>query len=308
MPFDDESSGRVNTTLLRKNNMKNIFKLIRPHQYIKNLFIFLPLFFAGQINNVELLIDALSAFIAFSISASAIYILNDYLDIEDDLQHPKKKQRPLASGAISKKSAIVLMSVFFILGISLMGLLSLQALVILGAYITLNIGYSFYLKHIALLDVTIIAIGFVLRLFVGSTVTGIPLSMWIVIMTFLLALFMALAKRRDDVLLFLNTGKKMRKVIDGYNIQLIDGAMMIMASVVIVSYLLYATSIEVVQRLNSNYLYLTALFVILGIMRYLQIAFVELDSGSPTRIVLKDKFMQVTILAWVLSFAWIIYL
>ena len=306
--FYDEAFGRVNTTLLRKNNMKNIFKLIRPHQYIKNLFIFLPLFFAGQINNVELLIDALSAFIAFSISASAIYILNDYLDIEEDLQHPKKKQRPLASGAISKKSAIVLMSVFFILGISLMGLLSLQALVILGAYITLNIGYSFYLKHIALLDVTIIAIGFVLRLFVGSTVTGIPLSMWIVIMTFLLALFMALAKRRDDVLLFLNTGKKMRKVIDGYNIQLIDGAMMIMASVVIVSYILYATSIEVVQRLNSNYLYLTALFVILGIMRYLQIAFVELDSGSPTRIVLKDKFMQVTILAWVLSFAWIIYL
>ena len=288
--------------------LKNIFKLIRPHQYIKNLFIFLPLFFAGQVNNVELLIEALLAFSAFSLSASAIYILNDYHDIKEDQQHPKKKYRPLASGAISKKSAIVLMSLFFIAGVSSMGVISVKALMVLGAYITLNIAYSFFLKHIALLDVTIIAVGFVLRLFVGSTVTGIPLSMWIVIMTFLLALFMALAKRRDDVLLFLNTGKKMRKVIDGYNVQLIDGAMMIMASVVIVSYILYTTSVEVVQRLNSQYLYLTAIFVILGIMRYLQIAFVELDSGSPTRIVLKDRFIQITILAWILSFAWIIYL
>jgi len=286
----------------------NFLKLIRPHQYIKNLFIFLPLFFAGQVNNVELLIDALLAFTAFSLSASAIYILNDYHDIKEDQQHPKKKHRPLASGAISKKRAIGLMSLFFIAGVSLMGVISVKALMVLGAYISLNVAYSLLLKHIALLDVTIIAVGFVLRLFVGSMVTGISLSMWIVIMTFLLALFMALAKRRDDVLLFLNTGKKMRKVIDGYNIQLIDGAMMIMASVVIVSYLLYTTSVEVVQRLNSQYLYITALFVILGIMRYLQIAFVELDSGSPTSIVLKDRFMQITIFAWVLSYTWIIYL
>jgi 4-hydroxybenzoate polyprenyltransferase len=288
--------------------MKNIFTLIRPHQYVKNLFIFLPLFFAGQITNPALLINAFLAFVAFSISASAIYILNDYQDIEEDRQHPKKKYRPLASGSISKKGAISLMSIFFIVGISLMAVLSLQAIAILGAYITLNIGYSFHLKHIAILDVTIIATGFVLRLFIGSAVTEIPLSMWIIIMTFLLALFMALAKRRDDVLLFLNTGKKMRKVIDGYNLRLIDGAMMIMAFVVIVAYIFYTTSTAVVQRLHSEYLYLTALFVILGILRYLQIAFVENDSGSPTKIVLKDKFMQITILAWVFSFVWIIYL
>jgi 4-hydroxybenzoate polyprenyltransferase len=288
--------------------MKNIFTLIRPHQYVKNLFIFLPLFFAGQITNPALLINAFLAFVAFSISASAIYILNDYQDIKEDRQHPKKKYRPLASGSISKKGAISLMSIFFIVGISLMAVLSLQAIAILGAYITLNIGYSFHLKHIAILDVTIIATGFVLRLFIGSAVTEIPLSMWIIIMTFLLALFMALAKRRDDVLLFLNTGKKMRKVIDGYNLRLIDGAMMIMAFVVIVAYIFYTTSTAVVQRLHSEYLYLTALFVILGILRYLQIAFVENDSGSPTKIVLKDKFMQITILAWVFSFVWIIYL
>ncbi len=245
---------------------------------------------------------------SISVTASAIYILNDYQDIEEDRQHPKKKYRPLASGLISKKSSISLMSIFSIVGISLMATLSVKTLAILGIYITLNIGYSFRLKHIAILDVNIIAIGFILRLFVGSIVTEIPLSKWIVIMTFLLALFVALAKRRDDVILFTNTGKKMRKAIGGYNLQLIDGAMMVMASVVIVAYILYTTSTDVVQRSHSEYLYLTTFFVILGIMRYLQIAFVEGDSSSPTKIVLKDKFIHITILAWVFFFVWIIYL
>ena len=126
-------------------------------------------------------------------------------------------------------------------------------------------------------------------------------------MTFLLALFLALAKRRDDVLIYLDTGKKIRKVIDGYNLQLVDTAMVIMASVVIIAYITYTTSLEVVMRVNSGYLYLTSLFVITGIMRYLQIAFVIQDSGSPTKIVLKDRFLQLTMLGWVSTFTWILY-
>ena len=254
------------------------------------------------------MLNVLIAFIAFSISASSIYILNDSLDIEEDRQHPQKKFRPLASGDISKKTALVLMFILFIIGISMMGALSFQAFVILGAYITLNIVYSYYLKHIAIIDVTIIAIGFVLRLFVGSVVAEIQLSSWIILMTFLLSLFIALAKRRSDILIFLNTGNKMRNVIDGYNLEFTNAAMVIMASVIIVTYTLYATSIEVVQRAQSEYLYLTTLFVILGIMRYLQIVFVENEGGSPTEIFLKDKFIQITILVWTFSFAWIIYL
>ena len=181
--------------------MKNILILIRPHQYVKNFFIFLPLFFAGQILNPALAINALLAFIAFSFSASAIYILNDYYDIAEDRLHPKKKNRPLASGALSKKTAILLMLLLAASGIYLMFTVSTHAMVILTGYILLNIAYSFYLKHVAILDISIIAIGFVLRLFVGAAATGIYLSMWIVIMTFLLALFLALAKRRDVVLL-----------------------------------------------------------------------------------------------------------
>jgi decaprenyl-phosphate phosphoribosyltransferase len=288
--------------------MKNYIQLIRVQQYIKNMLIFAPIFFVGRITEVSLIIQAFSAFIAFSISASAVYIFNDLRDKEDDRQHPEKKYRPLASGAISNLQAIVIMGVLVVSGLVLMYSLSVQAMAILVGYVLLNIIYSFYLKHVAILDVTIIAIGFVLRLITGSVVTGIELSMWIVIMTFLLALFIALAKRRDDVLIFLETGKVMRKVIDGYNLQFLDTAMAIMASVVIVAYTLYTTSAEVVEKYHSQYLYLTALFVILGIMRYLQIALVHLDSGSPTRIALKDRFLRFTILGWIVSFAWILYL
>jgi len=281
---------------------------MRPHQYIKNLFIFLPLFFALKITETALLLNAIIAFIAFSLTASAIYTLNDYHDIEEDREHPKKKFRPLASGAISKPKAIVIMVVLAVAGFGLMATLSLSAVGILATYVVMNIAYSFYLKHIAILDVVIIAIGFVLRLFIGSAATGIVLSHWIVIMTFLLALFMALAKRRDDVLIYLESGKKMRKVIDGYNLQFLDTAMAIMASVVIVAYTIYTTSSTVMERFHTQYLYLTALFVILGIMRYLQIAYVHLDSGSPTKIMLKDRFIQLTILSWIISFVGILYL
>lgn len=280
---------------------------MRPHQYIKNLFIFLPLFFALKINDTELLFNAFIAFAAFSISASAVYIFNDYRDIKDDQQHPKKKHRPLAAGLISKAHAVIIMLFLFIAGFSITLSLSANAAAILAIYIIMNIAYSLYLKHIAILDVTIIAIGFILRLFIGSIISGVPLSMWIVIMTFLLALFLALAKRRDDVLIYLNTGKKMRKVVDGYNLQFLDGAMLIMASTVIVAYTIYTTSAEVIARVNSEYLYLTALFVILGILRYLQITFVFKDSGSPTRIVLKDHFIQLTLVGWATTFTWIIY-
>ncbi len=288
--------------------IKQAFISMRTHQYLKNSFIFLPLFFSGGIDDTQSLIKALIAFISFSVSASAVYILNDYLDIESDRQHPKKKHRPLASGLISKKEAFFLIAFLSILGLTIMATQSIQALIILLAYLLMNICYCFYLKHIAIIDITIISIGFVLRLFIGAIVTETILSKWIVIMTFLLALFLALAKRRDDVLHFMNTGKKMRKVIDGYNLQLIDGAMMIMASVVIVAYLLYTTSSEVIQRVNSEYLYLTSFFVILGVLRYMQISLVENNSGSPTKVLLEDKFMISTVFLWVISFVFILYI
>jgi len=280
---------------------------MRPHQYVKNLFIFAPLFFALKITDTTLLLNAVIAFIAFSLIASAVYTLNDYHDIEEDRLHPKKKNRPLASSAISKPQAIVIMSVLFVLSFVLIASHSMQATYILLAYVVMNIAYSFHLKHIPIVDILTIATGFVLRLFVGATVTGIHLSMWIVLMTFLLALFLALAKRRDDVLIYMGTGKKQRKVIDGYNLEFLDGAMMIMSSVVIVSYINFTASTKLAAQASSEYLYLTTFFVITGVLRYMKITFVNKESGSPTNIVLKDRFIQIVLLGWTASFAWIIY-
>ena len=267
----------------------------------------MPLFFSAQLTEPLLFYKVLIAFIAFSLCASGVYIFNDIQDVDFDRKHPHKKERPIASGAVSVNTAYILMFILFLVSFSIMLALYVNAAIYMGVYVLLNVAYSLHLKHIAILDVSIIGIGFIIRLMVGAGVSSTQLSMWIVIMIFLLALFVGLAKRRDDVLIYLDTGKKMRKVIDGYNLQFLDTAMAIMASVVIVSYTIYTTSPEVVERVHSQYLYLTALFVILGIMRYLQITFVLKDSGSPTKIVFEDRFIQLTLLGWIITFAWILY-
>jgi len=287
--------------------MNDFLLLIRAKQYIKNLIIFLPLVFSAQLTEPLLFYKTLIAFIAFSLCASGVYIFNDIQDVEFDRKHPEKKNRPIASGAVSVKSAALLMCLLFLAGFSVMFVLSIGAAIYTGVYVLLNIAYSLYLKHIAILDVNIIAVGFVLRLFVGAEVTHTTLSMWIIIMIFLLALFVALAKRRDDVLVYMDTGNRMRKVVDGYNLNFIDSAMAILASVVVVSYLLYTTSTEIITRLNSEYIYLTTFFVILGILRYLQITFVEKLSGDPVTIFLNDRFLKFTMLGWVLVFLEILY-
>ena len=280
--------------------MKEILTLLRPHQYLKNLFIFAPILFAFTITQ-ENVLYTLYAFVLFSILASSVYILNDYMDIEEDKKHPSKCKRPLASGSVSIATAKTL---FFTLALSAFifsFFLSFELFTVLIAYFILNILYSLKLKHIAIVDIFIISTGFVLRLFAGALVTQTPLSMWIIIITFLLAIFLSLAKRRDDVLLSLK-GKETRKNIDGYNLEFVNAAMVLMSGVVILSYLQYTVSPEVITRLGSEYLYLTAFFVVLGILRYMQITFVEQASGSPTKIVLKDRFLQITIVLWLLSF------
>jgi decaprenyl-phosphate phosphoribosyltransferase len=288
--------------------INSLFKLLRVHHYIKNIFIFMPLFFAGKINNLELLSDAFIGFFAFSAIASSVYIINDLKDIKEDLHHPRKKFRPLASGEIDKKYALLVMFFSAVLSFSLSSSLLSPALIIIFAYFILNLAYSFYLKHIVIMDVNVIALGFVLRILFGSEITGTVLSVWIVIMTYLLALFLALAKRREDVLIFVNSGQKMRKVIDGYNIKFIDSALIFVASIIMIIYILFTISNEVQQRIQNEYLYLTALFVILGLVRYLYLSFVTKNTGSPITIIFKDRHIQVLVLLWLIAYAYIIYL
>lgn len=287
--------------------LASLAALMRPYQYVKNLFIFLPAFFALQLRDSALLGRTAAAFAAFCLLASAVYILNDYIDREEDRQHPAKRSRPLASGAITPFQAFALMALLLLTAALLMGLTTPGALPLAGLYFALNIAYSLKLKHIPLLDIFIIATGFVLRLFVGAVAGGITLSMWIILMTFLLALFLALAKRRDDVLLMAE-GKKVRKAIDGYNLEFINGAMIIMASVTIVAYISYTISPSVQAFFHNDHLYYTVVFVLLGVLRYMQITFVEARSGNPARILLSDLFLQLTLLGWIVTFVLLIYM
>ena len=186
-------------------------------------------------------------------------------------------------------------------------LVSPSVLFLVLTYLILNLAYTVKLKHIAIIDIVIISTGFVVRLLVGAEATQVDLSHWIIVMTFLLALFLSLAKRRDDVLIYLKTDQKMRKVIDGYNLKFLDAAMVMTSSIVIVAYILWSISPEVAERLNTQNIYLTAVFVVLGILRYMQIAFVEEKSGNPSKVLLRDRFIQLTLVGWVSVFVWILY-
>ncbi|MEM8897594.1 MAG: UbiA prenyltransferase family protein [Bacteroidota bacterium] len=286
--------------------MQAYLRLMRPYQYIKNTFIFLPAFFALRIMDTDILWKMLGIFIAFSLMASAVYILNDARDAEEDKLHPEKKLRPIASGKVSLSSAYTLMVGLILTSVVMLFFLDKQALIYTGIYFFMNVLYTFKLKQIPVLDLFIIAMGFEIRILLGGEAGDIPLSMWIIIITYLLALFLGLAKRRDDVLLAAQ-GTKVRKSIRGYNLEFINGGMMIMASVLIVAYISYTVSREVQLKFDSEYLYITVLFVIMGILRYMQITFVEKRSGNPSKILLTDPFLQITILCWVITFIILIY-
>lgn len=281
--------------------------LMRPRQYAKNLFIFFPLFFALKITALDLLAKNVLAFLSFCMIASAVYIFNDYRDIEEDRKHPKKKIRPLAAGTVTVPQAIILAIFLAITGLTIGMYLGLVFTKFLIVYLVMNILYSLWLKKISLIDIFIIGIGFLLRVFSGAVASGMPASMWITIMTFLLALFIALAKRRDDVLLS-NSGNEVRKSIRGYNLEFLNAAMTMMAPVILIAYILYTISHDVIERFHNQYLYLTVVFVILGLLRYMQITFVENKSGSPTEILFRDRFIQLSLIGWLATFVILIYL
>ena len=287
--------------------MKAYIQLIRPKDWAKNLFLFIPVFFAGLIFDKSVLIELLGGFSCFSLVASSIYIINDYRDIEDDKKHPVKQNRPLASGTVKKSIGLLIAVVFLIAGFTAAWFIRDKFMFVLGIYFILNLAYSFGLKNIPILDIIIISIGFVLRVKAGAVIAKVGLSEWLTIMVFLLAMFMAIAKRRDDVLLKLSSGSDMRKAVKGYNLDFINTALSLICAVIIVAYFMYTQSPEIVARLQTYRLYYTCVFVMAGIFRYLQLIYVQQDSQSPTKIIYKDRFIQATILLWIISFYLILY-
>lgn len=290
----------------------NLLKLIRPHQWLKNVFVMIPMFFGGSLLDPSDIRASVVTFFAFSFIASSVYCFNDIIDVEADRRHPVKCKRPIASGAISVRSAWALMALMFLLSVGTVCLLDTYShvinvgLVILIYYI-LNILYCSKLKQYAIVDVCIIAFGFVLRVLAGGFSTDISLSKWLVLMTFLLTLFLSFAKRRDDVLRMNETGEPPRKNTIRYNLTFINQAITITASVTLVCYIMYTVSPEVVNRFHSDLLYLTSVFVLLGLLRYIQITVVDKRSGDPTKMMLRDRFTQCVVLLWALTFLVLIY-
>lgn len=282
-------------------------RLIRVKQWVKNGFLFVPLFFSGRLFDFTLLADLLLGFLAFSLVASSIYILNDYRDIEADRLHPVKKKRPLPSGAVSRQAAIVIMLLCLLGGGSLAILLKAKFAFVLGLYFIMNIGYSLGLKKVAILDILLISIGFVLRIKAGGVLAEIAITQWLMIMVFLLALFLAVAKRRDDIILKMEKGIDLRKSVKKYNLDFLNATLTLISGITIVAYLMYTLDQGVMARLGTYRLYYTVIFVLAGVMRYMQIAMVENDTGSPTELLYKDRVLQLSIAGWLLSYYFIIY-
>jgi len=286
--------------------MAPMLVLLRPHQWVKNLFVAAPLFFTPAAMAAAAAGRVLLGVVCFSALASAMYVLNDWCDREADRKHPVKRRRPLASGEVAPTAALPLALALAVAGFLAAFLLLPGGFVgILGLYVVLNLAYSFWLKRVAIVDVMVIAIGFVLRIYAGGFLIGVTPTVWIVACTLLLALFLALAKRRDDIVRGVDHGH--RQSLAGYNAAFLDTSVSVVLGALLVCYLLYTTQPENMARLHSDKLFLTAPFVIAGVLRYLQVTIVEHRSGSPTRLALSDRFLLLTILGWVATFAVLIY-
>ncbi len=292
--------------------MNDILKLIRPQQWLKNVFVMIPMFFGGSLLDPEDIRSSVLTFLAYSFIASSVYCFNDINDVEADRRHPVKCKRPLASGALPMGAAWALMALMFAAAAAMTALLGDTARMlnvggVLLIYYVMNLCYCAKLKQYAIVDVCIVAFGFVLRVLAGGFATDIEPSKWLVLMTFLLTLFLSFAKRRDDVLRMNETGEPPRKNTIRYNLTFINQAITVTATVTLVCYIMYTVSPEVEMRFHSDMLYLTSVFVLLGLLRYMQIAVVDKKSGDPTKIMLRDRFTQLVVAAWALAFLVIIY-
>lgn len=273
-------------------------RLIRIKQWLKNVFVFLPIFFAGKILDLNLLLNSIIAFFSFSFIASSIYIINDYTDIEKDRMHPEKKNRPLAAGKIPVNHAIIVF-LFLFFSSYFLGYLthSWGVILIISVYFLMNLAYSFKLKQIAIVDVVIISLGFLLRIYMGGFATNLPISVWAILVTFFLALVMALGKRRGELINVQLTGET-RKALDGYNLQFIDIAITMVSTSFVVCYIMY--TLDPVIKTNFHYyIVYTSLFAVIGILRYLQLTFVYTKTESPTKVLYKDLFLQIDLAIWI---------
>ncbi|MEJ5223769.1 MAG: decaprenyl-phosphate phosphoribosyltransferase [Anaerolineales bacterium] len=271
-----------------------IFQLMRPRQWTKNGFIFIALVFDKQLFHIESLLRTLAGFALFALISSAVYILNDIVDIETDRQHPKKKLRPLPSGKLPVHIAWVAAILLIAFSLPLAWLLTPVFAAVLMAYLVINFAYSHWLKHIPILDVIIVAFGFVLRVHAGVTLITVErFSPWLYVMTILLALYLGFGKRRAELALLDRGAGSHRKVLEGYTIPLLDQYIQIVSATTIMAFMLYTFSAPNLPENHS--MMLTIPFVIYGIFRYMYLIQVTHETGAPEEVLLSDRPLQITL-------------
>ncbi|GIW40532.1 MAG: decaprenyl-phosphate phosphoribosyltransferase [Candidatus Binatia bacterium] len=282
-------------------------QLVRPTQWTKNLVVFAALIFSKHLFDFRAFATVSLAFVAFCLLASTAYVVNDLRDRERDRQHPLKARRPIPSGRVSVRGAGLLASALAAGGVGLAAWLGGQFLLLGVSYLVLQLAYSFALKELVILDVMAIATGFVIRAVAGGVVIDVPVSPWLVICTFLLALFLGFAKRRHELVLLEGKATRHRSALREYSPYFLDQMMSVVTASTVVAYAIYTVSPEVREKLGTDRLYLTLPFVLFGIFRYLYLVHQREEGGNPTQLLLTDGPLLADVLLWVATAAFLLY-
>jgi 4-hydroxybenzoate polyprenyltransferase len=283
-------------------------RLVRPSQWIKNLFLFAALVFAKELFEVDKILITLQAFAAFCLTASSVYIINDILDVEADRAHPKKRFRPIAAHSITIPQALVLLAGLIALGLVIVYPLPSKFKVILAGYFVINLAYSFKLKEIMLLDVFIIAAGFMLRVLGGAYAIDVAVSSWLVLCTMFISLFLGFAKRRGELVAVQSAGAlSERKVLQQYRQEVLDQMLTITGAGTVISYALYTVAPRTLETFHTDKLIYTTVFVIYGVFRYIHLAHSTDSTENPTAVITSDIPIIIVAALWILSCVLLIY-
>ncbi|CZR96290.1 MULTISPECIES: decaprenyl-phosphate phosphoribosyltransferase [Clostridioides] len=286
---------QTNTNVKLLTKISDYIKLMRIKQYIKNFFVFSAIIFSNNILNTNLLLKTFIAFVCFCLISSSVYALNDAIDMDKDKKHPKKRNRPVASGRISKKNANILFVILALISISLSIVVNFRLTIILVLYLINNILYSLKLKNIILLDVFSISLGFIFRVYAGCVAIDVNLSNWIILCTFFLSLYLAFGKRKKEIETLRDDAIEHRKILEDYDIENLNQMMVVMLSSTIVCYALYSTS-----NPEKPHMIFTTIFVVYGVLRYNYIINTT-NEGNPTEIVLKDWALKINVILWIIA-------
>jgi len=280
--------------------------ILRPRHWIKNLFVLAPAVFARELFHPESAILAFKAFAGFCLTASAVYIINDIRDVEADRAHAEKKNRPLASGKLTVTEALVTMTVVLLAAVLLVSRMDPRYVAMIAAYFVMNLAYSFKLKEVVLLDVFIIAAGFMLRVLAGAVAIQVAVSSWIVLCTLFIALFLGFAKRRGEIVSTAGNTSE-RKVLTLYRVEFLDQMLTIAAAGAVISYALYTVAPRTVEYFGTDKLIYTTVFVVYGIFRYLYLIHYSSSTENPTNTVTTDKTILTVVLLWIAACVFFIY-